>query len=269
MKRTGKQTIGGAGFHVEVEGEGPPLILLHGAYCNSSVWDDHIRLLSRSFTVIRYDQRGHGRSDGVTGLFSHHLDLKAIFDHFGLSRAPLIASCAGGGIAIDFALAYPQHVEQLILTAPSLGGMRIPLRAMWESFSDIRRVKRQGIERAGGLFVRSKYWSHAVPRESLQRARFKQMYLDNGVHYGGRLGMHRPLFPRAYKRLGEIRCPVLIVEAGRDSAFNKKVCRYLRREIPHARLVVMESSGHHPHLEQPLEFAAIAMSALKERMESS
>ncbi|GGO09511.1 alpha/beta fold hydrolase [Saccharibacillus kuerlensis] len=263
MNRTAIHTIGGTKFNVSVEGKGSPLILLHGAYCNLGVWDEHVELLSRSFTVIRYDQRGYGRSDAVTGPFSHYLDLKAILDHFGLRRVSIVGSCSGGGIAIDFALAYPDYVEQLVLISPSLNGTAPPLRLIWERMSDAWRVKHIGIERASARFFRSRYWRHTVPRGRRARARLKEMYLANAVHYRSRMTMQRPLLPLARKRLHELECPVLIVEGEWDSLFNRQICRYLRSQILHASLIRMEGCGHFPQLEQPLEFSAIALSALK------
>ncbi|NGZ77069.1 alpha/beta fold hydrolase [Saccharibacillus alkalitolerans] len=263
MKRTAIHTIGSTNFNVSVQGQGSPLILLHGAYCNLGVWDEHVELLSRSFTVIRYDQRGYGRSDAVKHAFSHYLDLKAILDYFGLRRASIIGSCSGGAVALDFALAYPEYVEQLILIAPSLNGMLPPLRLMTERVRDVWRVRREGIERGAAAFVRSRYWRYAVPRDRRARARLKEMYLANGVHYRSRLSMQRPLLPLARKRLREIECPVLIVEGEWDAAFNRKAGRYLHNQIMHSSLIRMEGCGHYPHLEQPLEFSAIAISALK------
>ncbi|MEJ8303314.1 alpha/beta hydrolase [Saccharibacillus sacchari] len=263
MNRTAIHTIGNAKFNVSVQGQGSPLVLLHGAYCNLDVWNEHVELLARSFTVIRYDQRGYGRSDAITGPFSHHVDLKHILDYFNLPRVSIIGSCTGGATAIDFTLAYPEYVEQLVLVAPSLNGTPPPLRLIWERLLDHRRVKSEGIERAAARFMRSRYWRHVVPRERRGRTRLKEMYLANGVHYRSRLSMQRPLMPLARKRLHKIECPVLIVEGEWDSPFNRKVGRYLREEIMHASLIRMEGCGHFPQLEQPLEFSAIAMSALK------
>ncbi|OWA33375.1 hypothetical protein B9G55_22135 [Saccharibacillus sp. O16] len=263
MNRTAIHTIGSAKFHVSVQGQGSPLVLLHGAYCNLDVWDEHVELLSRSFTVIRYDQRGYGRSDAVTETYSPYLDLKAILDYFGLRRASIIGSCLGGAVAIDFALAYPEYVEQLILIAPSLNGTPPPMRLIWERLRDVQRVKREGIERGAARFLRSRFWRFAVPRERRARSQLKDMYLANAVHYRSRLTMQRPLFPLARKRLREISCPVLIVEGEWDHLFNRRTGRYIHEEIYHSSLIRMEGCGHYPQLELPLEFSAIALSALK------
>ncbi|MCQ4088292.1 alpha/beta fold hydrolase [Saccharibacillus sp. JS10] len=263
MNRTAYYTIGKSKFYVSVQGTGSPLVLLHGAFCNLDVWDEHVELLARSFTVIRYDQRGSGRSDVINSTFSHHIDLKQILDTLDLPRVSIVGSCTGGAIALDFALAYPEYVEQLILVAPSLNGTPPPLRLIWERLLDHRRVQSEGIERAAARFMRSRYWRYIVPRERRARARLKEMYLANGVHYESRLSMQRPLMPLARRRLQQIQCPVFIVEGEWDLLFNRKVGRYIKEEILQSSLIRMEGCGHYPQLEQPLEFAGIVMSALK------
>lgn len=263
MNRTGIHTIGGTRFHISVQGEGSPLVLLHGEHCNLDVWDEHVRVLARSFTVIRYDRRGYGRSDAISEPYAPYLDLKAIIDYFGLRRVSIIGSCTGGAVAIDFVLAYPDCVEQLVLVAPWLNGSIPPVPMIWERFNDVRRVKREGIERAAARLLRSRYWRHTVPRERSARARFKEMYLGNAAHYQSRGAMERPLWSQSRKRLSEIGCPVLIVVGEWDSAFNRKICRYVHEQILHSSLIHMEGCGHLPQLDLPLEFSAIALSALK------
>ena len=49
--------------HYTIEGEGPWLTLSHSLACNLSMWDEQVQLLARRFRVLRYDTRGHGRSD--------------------------------------------------------------------------------------------------------------------------------------------------------------------------------------------------------------
>ncbi|WP_172254488.1 alpha/beta fold hydrolase [Saccharibacillus deserti] len=263
MNRTGIHAIGGTRFHISIQGVGSPLVLMHGEHCNLEVWDDHVEMLSRSFTVVRYDRRGYGKSEAISGPYSPYADLKAILDYFGLRRASIIGACSGGGVAIDFALAHPEYVEQLVLVAPRLNGTLPPLRLIWERLGDARRVKRDGMERAAARFLRSRYWRYAVPRDRKARARFKEMYLGNAVHYQSRPGMERPLLNRSHKRLGEIGCPVLIVMGEWDSSFNRRICRQLHARILHSSLIRMEGCGHLPQLDLPLEFSAIALSALK------
>nr|WP_322787003.1 alpha/beta fold hydrolase [Pseudobacteroides cellulosolvens] len=66
-----------------VKGEGEPLILIHGNFNDSRIWDYQVDYFSDYYKVIWYDQRGYGKSDTPTSVFSHYEDLKALFDQLG------------------------------------------------------------------------------------------------------------------------------------------------------------------------------------------
>jgi pimeloyl-ACP methyl ester carboxylesterase len=65
VEYNGIHTINGVNFNLMVQGKGSPLLLLHGGYTNLTVWDEHVEELARNYMVIRYDQRGYGKSDPV------------------------------------------------------------------------------------------------------------------------------------------------------------------------------------------------------------
>lgn len=74
MRLADQCVIDGVAFRLAVEGEGEPVLLLHGGYTNLAVWDDHTEMFAAQYKVIRYDQRGYGMSDEPTGPFSYYED---------------------------------------------------------------------------------------------------------------------------------------------------------------------------------------------------
>ena len=72
--------------------------------------------------VVRYDFRGFGRSTAGSQSGTHVADLKALLDHLELVSVSLVGISLGGGVAIDFATAYPNAVRALILVDPLLEG---------------------------------------------------------------------------------------------------------------------------------------------------
>jgi 3-oxoadipate enol-lactonase len=111
--------VEGGTISYQVKGTGPPVVLLHGGGLDLSMWDPQMELLSRSFRVIRYDARGHGRSTAPRGSFSPGEDLRMLLDHLGIERASLVGLSMGAGVAFDFARTYPQRVEKLVLVSMS------------------------------------------------------------------------------------------------------------------------------------------------------
>ena len=92
------------------------------------MWAPQIALLEGRFRVVRYDLRGHGKSDGPSAPYAPHDDLRSVLDTLGINRATLIGLSAGSTIAIDFAIAYPDRVARLVLASPGLSGHLPPLR---------------------------------------------------------------------------------------------------------------------------------------------
>jgi aminoacrylate hydrolase len=104
----------------EVSGEGPLLVLVTGLAGVASYWEPNLEALARHFTVLRYDQRGTGRSSRAEGPYSVELladDLIGLMRHLGLSRASLLGHSTGGAIGQVLTSRHPDIVERLVLYA--------------------------------------------------------------------------------------------------------------------------------------------------------
>jgi len=122
----------------EVFGNGFPLVLIHDGIAHREVWDDLVADIGGDYRVIRYDRRGYGRSDVPTTPYSNLADLHALAEHLKLGRAVFVGSSSGGGLAIDYALAYPDRVEALVLVGPVVGGLGYSfhfMRRAYEAYS--------------------------------------------------------------------------------------------------------------------------------------
>ncbi|MBW1688806.1 MAG: alpha/beta fold hydrolase [Deltaproteobacteria bacterium] len=91
----------GVRIFYEVEGTGPPVVLLHGITENRRAWDDFMPALRDSFQVIRLDLRGHGESDkgesyGPLELAS---DVRAVVDALDVGAPHVVGHSLGGMVA--------------------------------------------------------------------------------------------------------------------------------------------------------------------------
>jgi hypothetical protein len=90
--------IGGIGLHVEAPvGEGEPLVIVHGGWTDHTAFDAVVEPLARSFTVIRYDRRGHSRSEyrGPAPRRRDEEDLTELIDVLGLGACTCSARRTG------------------------------------------------------------------------------------------------------------------------------------------------------------------------------
>lgn len=113
---SGTVHVNGVDLYYEVTGKGEPLVLIHGNGGDRRHWDFQFEPLSKEFQVIRYDVRCYGKSVFTNSdiEFSNHDDLKALLDHLNINKAHICGLSMGSGIAVDFALAYPERCRSLI-----------------------------------------------------------------------------------------------------------------------------------------------------------
>ncbi|WP_440990193.1 alpha/beta fold hydrolase [Haloarchaeobius baliensis] len=101
------------------QGDGPPVVFVHGLLMSTSMWQPQVDALADSFTTIAYDVRGHGRTGGsarssyAIELFA--ADLAGLFDALDIERAVVCGLSMGGAIAQSFAAANPDRVAGLVL----------------------------------------------------------------------------------------------------------------------------------------------------------
>ena len=111
---------GGPQLHYEIAGAGHPLVMLHDGLIDCRVWDDQFPAFAASYTVVRYDRRGYGRSERPWQDYSNVDDLHALLRALEVERAILMGASAGGLVAIDFALAHPGMADALVLIGPAV-----------------------------------------------------------------------------------------------------------------------------------------------------
>jgi pimeloyl-ACP methyl ester carboxylesterase len=107
-----------AGYRTAVrdEGEGPPLVLLHGTPLDLRCWDQVVRALGAQRRVVRYDLRGHGSASKVALPASFEplvADLEVLLDRLEIERAHVAGHSFGGQLAQAFALERGERVERL------------------------------------------------------------------------------------------------------------------------------------------------------------
>ena len=115
-----KMTINGFDLNVVVEGEGEPILLLHGFPDSNYVWRGVIpRLKEAGYQVIAPDQRGFGLSDAPEGVENYDMELiakdaVAILDELGIEKAKLVAHDWGAMIGWLLAGTYPERFESYV-----------------------------------------------------------------------------------------------------------------------------------------------------------
>ena len=110
-------------LHYIEQGQGQPLILLHGNGESCDYFEHQIPCFSKDYRVIAIDTRGHGKSPRGEKPFTIKQfveDLKDFMDAKGITKANILGFSDGGNIALEFALKHPERIEKLILNGANL-----------------------------------------------------------------------------------------------------------------------------------------------------
>ena len=253
------------GLYYEIAGEGQPLVLIHGGLVNSGLWDDQFDVFAQRYRVLRYDVRGFGQSAAPNQPYSNYADLKQLLDFFGIDKAYLVGLSMGGSIAIDFTLAYPDHVAALIPVGPGVSGTP-PSEYVRQGWADVSAAYDRG-EKDVAVELSLRLWTDGPNRtpeqvNPLARERIRAMtahefalpdYADN---------LLQGLEPPAYDRLGEIHVPTLLIVGGDDVPPIFETIDKLAAEVAGAKKVVIPGAAHHLNVEKPDEFNRVVLEFL-------
>ncbi|MEV6772170.1 alpha/beta hydrolase [Nocardia sp. NPDC051030] len=242
-------TSDGVRIAYQIEGQGPPLVLLSGQANDHHWWDGVRNDFHSAHSTLTLDYRGTGESDKPDQPYStagFAQDVIAVLDELGIDRADIYGTSMGGRVAQHLAARYPDRVGALVLGCTSPGGTH-------------------GIERDNE--VRK---SLAQPQPAARQALLELMYTPAwlATHQGPYNTLGDPDMPAYAKRrhlaasnqhdawdiLPDIAAPTLVLH-GTDDRFNPAAnAPLLAQRIPFASMHLIPGARH-AYFE---EFRAIA-----------
>jgi len=261
----------------EDAGDGPVVVLIHGYGADLRLWDAQVEPLREAgFRVIRFDVRGHGRSmiapDGYT-FENYAADLRDLLDRLNIERPAteslevgavhLAGLSMGGGIALQFALDYPDRVLSLTLVDPALPGFTYGDETTTHIQRFMDAVRSHGPRDAVDQVWLEHPFFDGVRRAPAQFASVRDILLDfqaPDMRDGARPAEYRPDIAG---RLGEISAPTLVIAGENDVADFRLIADVLAENIRGARLTIIPDCWHLPPVEKPEEFNRILVSFLR------
>lgn len=202
-------------LHYIEQGQGQPLILLHGNGESCDYFEHQIPCFSKDYRVIAIDTRGHGQSPRGEKPFTikqFSEDLHDFMDENGIEKANVLGFSDGGNIALEFALKHPERVEKLILNGANLFSSGVKPLYQWPIEIGYRIAK---------LFAKKS-----------EKAK------QNAEMLG--LMVNEPHIEPA--ELAALTMPVMVV-AGTKDMIKEKHTRLIYESLPNAQLAILE--GNH------------------------
>jgi pimeloyl-ACP methyl ester carboxylesterase len=120
--QTGYAPVNGLKMYYEIRGEGPPLVLLHGAYMTIDMMGPLLPGLAESRRVIAVEQQGHGHTGDIDRPITYEQmadDTAALLGHLGVANADAVGYSMGSGVALQLAIRHPDIVRKLVIASAS------------------------------------------------------------------------------------------------------------------------------------------------------
>jgi 3-oxoadipate enol-lactonase len=250
--------LNGIELAYQVSGDGEPLLLIGGFTMVKEAWIHQVSGLCSRLRVITFDNRGVGHSTVPQEPFTIAEmagDAVGLLDALGIESAHVFGISMGGLIAQVMALDYPERVRKVALGCTTHGGkeavppapqvMELMAKAADPSLSPEQAVRMRVPILFGERFL----------QEEAQRM---EDWVRMAVKYaptpqGAALQMKALSRFNVRERLGEIRCPVLVITGTEDRMMDPENSRLLAGRIPGARLHLVEGAGHLFFQERPQE----------------
>jgi pimeloyl-ACP methyl ester carboxylesterase len=255
--QAGTFIINGETIHYEVEGQGDPLILIHGWALDRRMWDSQVRAFRPRYKVIRYDRRGFGKSSGHEDLSWDEADLVALLDSLRVTRIHVLGLSQGARVALQFVRDHPDRVASLILQSPS-PPEKFPLP--WNGADAPRFDEWTKLVQEKGLDAFRPVWArHPLMQVPANRPEARTQLDKILADYRGERFRHPappsgPIAPTSFEDVPRIAVPTLIVTSERDVPFLRLVSGMYAYYIPKARLEVLSGGGHMVNLIEPQTF---------------
>ncbi|MEZ5972290.1 MAG: alpha/beta hydrolase [Hyphomonadaceae bacterium] len=274
---------GGVRVHYRDEGQqdGPVLVLIHGFSASVHTWEPWVQRLGDDYRIISLDLPGHGLTRAPAGYrasIEAYRDLVHQFlEELGVSNFSLAGSSMGGNVAWEYALAYPEQVNALILVDASgwedtraeatedpliFKLLRNPILAPLLRDLDSTQLTRNGLEAA--------FFNPALVDDAMV-TRYVQLARAPG-HRDILLQMTLGFRDRHYataERLAALHMPVLILTGDTDRLVPPEHAQQFHDAIANSQLVTFTDTGHIPQEERPDESATAVSDFLYQVIEGS
>lgn len=224
------------------EGQGTPLILLHGGWGNSLYpFTQQIESLRGQFRIICPDRSGYGRSNRLLDGFAidfHHraaAETLSLLDSLDIERAFMWGHSDGAVIAAIIGFTSPERVHGLVFEAFHYYRMKPASREFFETLAYRPEALDEELQRRFANEFGAEWWrqlimshAHAWEKIALDDSRSEDLY--DG-------------------RLDEIVAPTLFIHGALDPRTEPGELDAVRVQLPHAEMQILEGAGHSPHSE--------------------
>ena len=238
-------------LHIQIIGQGQPLVLLHGLFGSADNWGTIAKHFSQHYQVISVDLRNHGRSPHSESQTYAEMadDLLEVLDALGLQQVHLLRHALGGKVAMQFGAQYPERINKLIVVDMAMRAYADEHTHLMDAMLAVdlsQMASRNEVDKAlktpiSNLMVRQFLLTNLVKVDGQLQWRINLPALQaNYVYFQAALPAH---FEK----------PSLFIRGERSDYVQEKDVADIQGHFPRAEFVCLPT-GHWVHAEQPQQF---------------
>lgn len=239
--------------YVEVESDGPPLVLVHGIGMDWRVWQAVARRFVPHFHLYAVDLRGHGDSGKPAHGYSlahYAADLEDLFDWLDLENTTLVGSSLGGAIAAVVEAPIELVSHRVFVDPPLTLG---PIRDEG-MFRDILVLKHESVE------ALARYLAASNPGAGVRATHMmSEMWHRASDAVIEELLSNPDSYYEMERELRNIESPTLLIQAdpARGAVLREVDIHRALELLPHGESITIPGSGHAVHAFRPAEFVSL------------
>jgi 3-oxoadipate enol-lactonase len=244
----------GVTFNYRIDGaDGAPWLVFSNSLCtNLAMWDAQAADLSKSFRVLRYDQRGHGGTDAPEGAYAFDqlvADAAALLAALSIKRAHFAGLSMGGATALGLALEHPDRVDRIIVCDSPCASTPQSSQQWHER---IALAKDKGMEALVEPTVGRWFPAETVAANPPHLDRVREMIRTTPLN--GFVGCASALADHDYRaKAGTVAKRVLFIVGEKDGT-TPAAMRQLHETVRGSGFVELKGAGHISNLDQPEAF---------------
>ena len=261
----------GAEFNVEISGDGPPVLALHGWADSAATWHSLTQAIGAEFSVYAVDLLGHGASsrppDPERYAMEHLVDdMRVVLDELGHSAVHVLGHSMGARVGLGLALAAPERCRAVLLESAAPGGADDAERSQLAA-SDEAMAKRLGSD---GMEAFVDYLQSltppavvtAFPKEERDALRDRRLANDPAALAASLRGAGEGAQPPLLAALPSLAMPALFLVGELDTRHCEAALE-MAAAVPVGRVTMASEAGHTVHLERPEAFNETVLDFLR------
>lgn len=261
------------------EGQGEPLILIHGLGSYSPAYKKNIEQLRNEYRVIAIDLPGYGKSTKKNYEYSMSFFANVVhdfMDKMNIEKASLVGHSMGGQISMMTALSYPESVDKLILIAPA--GFETFTAGQKEWFRGVITKKGVMLTPVESIIANIGYNFYDMPEDAQfmidDRIEMRTAKEFEGYAYANEKSVSGMVDEPVFDYLDQIKAPTLVIFGKNDNLIPNRflnpgkteaIAKQGAEKIPNSEMHIVSKAGHFVHFEKSEEVNQIISAFLYEK----